>query len=83
MFTQRREQMSFNQKLRVDQFEFGRGMFSISQGMQALTFALLKLGVIKDLWAQWDSNELTKNARENNYNKRYKLFGAVQFPKFK
>ena len=75
--------MSFDQKLRIDQIEFAKGLASIGKGMQALTFLLVKLGIIKDLWKQWDDNKFTQNARENNYNKRYRLFRAVQFPKMK
>lgn len=78
-----RRAMTFAQKLKLDQLEFFRGMQEVAQGMLALTSALLKQGVIRDPWAQWDSNARTQGARAKNYLKRYGLLRAVQFPKFK
>ena len=66
--------MSQEQKLYVDQYEYVRGMNVISEGMQVLTYAFLKLGVIKDLFSQYDDDEYSKQVRENNFTQRYGTF---------
>ena len=66
-FRMKRILMTEVQKLIIDEFEYARAMYNITQGMFFLTYALLKFGVINDPWKQYDDNEYTADTREMNY----------------
>ena len=41
-----------------------------------------KEDLIKDGIKQYDDNEMTKNIRENIYNKRFEVYRSVQYPQY-
>ena len=54
-FINARRQATFCQKVAVDEFEVSKAMKSVFKGMEFLMAALVELGVVKDVFRQYES----------------------------
>ena len=81
-FVQKRTEMTEVQRYFVDWFEYCESVLFAYRGLQILSVAMRKEDLIKDGIKQYDDNEMTKNIRENIYNKRFEVYRSVQYPQY-
>ena len=81
-FVQKRTEMTDLQRYLVDWFEYAESVLFAFRGLFVLCIALRKEDLIKDQIKQYDDNDMTKNIRENIYNKRFAVYTRVQYPQY-